>query len=88
MRGWRPATRSPEVVVELLNRFFAVVVDEVHAHGGWVNKFQGDATLVVFGAPVALDDTGGPGAGRGAGAGPPIAGRGAGAISGHRRGLR
>ena len=50
------ATRSPEVVVELLNRFFAVVVDEVHVHGGWVNKFQGDATLVVFGTPVALDD--------------------------------
>lgn len=50
------ATRPPEEVVELLNRFFGVVVDEVHAHGGWVNKFQGDATLVVFGAPVALDD--------------------------------
>jgi adenylate cyclase len=47
------ATRPPGEVVELLNRFFGVVVDEVHANGGWVNKFQGDATLAVFGAPVA-----------------------------------
>ena len=50
------SSRPAEEVVELLNRFFTVVIDEVHAHGGWVNKFQGDATLVVFGAPVALDD--------------------------------
>ncbi len=53
------ATRPPQEVVELLNRFFSVVIDEVHAHGGWVNKFQGDATLVVFGAPAELDDRAG-----------------------------
>jgi adenylate cyclase len=53
------ATRPPHEVVELLNRFFGVVIDEVHEHGGWVNKFQGDATLVVFGAPAALDDAAG-----------------------------
>jgi adenylate cyclase len=46
-------------VVELLNRFFGVVIDEVHGHGGWVNKFQGDATLAVFGAPADLDDAAG-----------------------------
>lgn len=50
------ATRPPHEVVDLLNRFFGVVVDEVLAQGGWVNKFQGDATLVVFGAPAELDD--------------------------------
>lgn len=48
--------RPPDEVVEMLNRFFAVVVEEVHAHGGWINKFQGDATLAVFGAPAAIDD--------------------------------
>jgi adenylate cyclase len=53
------ATQPAEAVVELLNRFFGVVIDEVHAHGGWVNKFQGDATLVVFGAPTELDDPAG-----------------------------
>jgi adenylate cyclase len=50
------ATLPAHDVVALLNRFFGVVVDEVHAHGGWVNKFQGDATLVVFGAPTELPD--------------------------------
>jgi adenylate cyclase len=53
------ATRPPHEVVVLLNRFFGVVIDEVHEHGGWVNKFQGDATLVVFGAPAELDDAAG-----------------------------
>lgn len=44
--------RPPAEVVELLNRFFAVVIDEVNARKGLVNKFEGDATLAVFGAPV------------------------------------
>lgn len=49
-------TSRPAVeVVELLNRFFAVVVDEVDRHHGLVNKFEGDAVLAVFGAPVALE---------------------------------
>lgn len=51
--------RPPTEVVALLNRFFAVVVDEVHAHGGWINKFQGDATLAVFGAPATVPDAAG-----------------------------
>jgi adenylate cyclase len=50
------AERSPDEVVQALNRFFAVVVETVDEHGGWVNKFQGDAALVVFGAPVAQTD--------------------------------
>ncbi|MDO9410602.1 adenylate/guanylate cyclase domain-containing protein [Patulibacter sp.] len=50
------AEHSPDEVVAALNRFFAVVVETVDEHGGWVNKFQGDAALVVFGAPVAQDD--------------------------------
>ncbi|MCV7431233.1 adenylate/guanylate cyclase domain-containing protein [Mycolicibacterium bacteremicum] len=50
-------TSRPAVeVVELLNRFFAVVVDEVDRHHGLVNKFEGDAVLAVFGAPVSLDN--------------------------------
>ena len=47
------AERPPEEVVAILNRFFSIVVDTVGRHGGWVNKFEGDAALVVFGAPVA-----------------------------------
>jgi adenylate cyclase len=47
---------SATEVVQVLNRFFAVVVDEVDRHGGLVNKFIGDAVLAIFGAPVELDD--------------------------------
>ena len=50
------ATRwSATDVVALLNRFFTIVVDTVDGHGGWVNKFEGDAALCVFGAPLADD---------------------------------
>lgn len=48
--------RPPTEVVALLNRFFAVVVEEVHRNGGLVNKFEGDAALAVFGAPVDATD--------------------------------
>lgn len=46
----------PEEVVEMLNRFFGVVVDEVDQRQGLVNKFIGDAVLAVFGAPVETED--------------------------------
>lgn len=48
--------RSPEAVVELLNRFFATVVRVISSEGGWINKFEGDGALCVFGAPVATED--------------------------------
>ena len=47
---------SPERVVALLNEFFDVVVDAVHDRRGLVNKFEGDAALCVFGAPVPQAD--------------------------------
>ena len=50
------ATHPPAEVVAVLNRFFAVVVAEVHEHGGSVNKFEGDAALAVFGAPTSVPD--------------------------------
>jgi adenylate cyclase len=46
------AKQSPAEVVALLNRFFTVIVDEVNRRRGLVNKFEGDATLAVFGAPA------------------------------------
>jgi adenylate cyclase len=51
--------RPPEQVVALLNAFFAIVVEVVEEHGGWVNKFEGDAALCVFGAPTARPDVAG-----------------------------
>lgn len=46
----------PEQVVDMLNRFFAVVVSVVNREGGWVNKFEGDAALCIFGAPMDQPD--------------------------------
>jgi adenylate cyclase len=42
--------------VALLNDFFRLVVETVEEHGGWVNKFEGDAALCVFGAPTKRPD--------------------------------
>ncbi|MDN5860294.1 MAG: adenylate/guanylate cyclase domain-containing protein, partial [Pseudonocardia sp.] len=53
------AAREPEEVVEVLNRFFGVVVGTVEEHGGWINKFEGDAALAVFGAPAPVADPAG-----------------------------
>ena len=50
------STRPPAEVVNLLNEFFRVVVDTVGRHGGFVNKFQGDAALAIFGAPIEHPD--------------------------------
>lgn len=53
------STRPPAEVVHLLNEFFRVVVDTVGRHGGFVNKFQGDAALAIFGAPIEHPDSSG-----------------------------
>jgi adenylate cyclase len=49
----------PTEVVRLLNLFFRVVVETAEEHSGLVNKFEGDAALCVFGAPVASRDPAG-----------------------------
>jgi adenylate cyclase len=48
-------SQPPTEVVKVLNRFFAIVVEEVDRHHGLVNKFEGDASLAIFGAPNHLD---------------------------------
>jgi adenylate cyclase len=53
------ATSPPTEVMARLNQFFAEVVDVVEGHGGWINKFEGDAALAVFGAPTDHDDAAG-----------------------------
>lgn len=47
--------RPPHEVAEVLNAFFRIVVAAVDEHGGFINKFQGDAALAVFGAPLRSD---------------------------------
>ena len=50
------SNRPAKEVVELLNRLFTVIVEEVDRHRGLVNKFEGDAALAIFGAPVSLEN--------------------------------
>ena len=47
---------EPQEVVRRLNAFFGVVIDTVSRHGGWVNKFEGDGAMCVFGAPAEQHD--------------------------------
>ncbi len=47
---------DPGQVVDMLNRFFEVVVTTVNREGGWVNKFEGDAALCLFGVPDVEED--------------------------------
>jgi class 3 adenylate cyclase len=49
------ASHPPQEVARVLNNFFRIVVSAVDDHNGLINKFQGDAALAVFGAPLALD---------------------------------
>jgi adenylate cyclase len=46
----------PAEVVATLNAYFGCVVHVVGAEGGWVNKFEGDGALCVFGAPATQPD--------------------------------
>ncbi|MGB6206838.1 adenylate/guanylate cyclase domain-containing protein [Mycobacterium sp.] len=46
------SSRSPQEVAEVLNDFFRIVVSAVDERNGLINKFQGDAALAVFGAPL------------------------------------
>ena len=46
----------PEQVVAFLNRYLARVVAQVDAHVGYLNKFIGDAVVVVFNGPLDQTD--------------------------------
>lgn len=56
IRGFTPLSEHmpPKQVVRILNRYFTEMVEECMEHGGLIDKFIGDAILVVFGAPVRL----------------------------------
>jgi adenylate cyclase len=46
----------PEHVVAVLNRFFDAALDTIERFDGFVNKFVGDALMVVFNGPVDQGD--------------------------------
>ena len=47
---------EPEQVVEAINEYFRIASHYIDEHGGYVDKFIGDAVLGVFGAPIARPD--------------------------------
>ncbi|WP_245677972.1 adenylate/guanylate cyclase domain-containing protein [Nocardia acidivorans] len=47
---------APHDFVAKLNRLLSIVVAATEENHGLVNKFEGDAALCIFGAPLALDD--------------------------------
>ncbi len=48
-------TSPPDTVVKLLNQYFDVMVKEIIAQNGYVDKFIGDAILAVFKGEFHLD---------------------------------
>jgi class 3 adenylate cyclase len=45
-----------EDVVELLNLYFSELIPIIKKHGGFPDKFIGDAIVAIFGAPVHFDN--------------------------------
>jgi class 3 adenylate cyclase/CheY-like chemotaxis protein len=48
---------APQEVVEILNDYLPIIVNAANQYGGMVNKFGGDSTLLVFGAPKPLRES-------------------------------
>lgn len=47
---------EPERVVEFLNQYLALTTRCIFENDGTVDKFIGDATMAIWGAPAAVDD--------------------------------
>jgi class 3 adenylate cyclase len=47
---------EPETLRQIMSRYFSTIAVTCERHGGTVEKFIGDAAMVVFGMPVAQED--------------------------------
>ncbi len=58
IRGFTPISErlQPSVVVDMLNRYLEQIVPVVEQHQGFLNKFIGDAVVVVFNGPIEQRD--------------------------------
>ena len=50
------AQAGPEEYHRVVDRFFALALEEVHRYEGTVNQFLGDGFMALFGAPIAHED--------------------------------
>jgi class 3 adenylate cyclase len=58
LRGFTSFSEStaPQRVIELLNEYFSEMIDAIFGHRGTLVGYRGDGLLVVFGAPIPMDD--------------------------------
>jgi class 3 adenylate cyclase/tetratricopeptide (TPR) repeat protein len=47
---------GPDAMYPLVDRFFEIVLREVHRYEGTVNQFLGDGFMALFGAPITYED--------------------------------
>lgn len=58
LRNFTPTTEllATEDLVRHLNRYFGLMIDEVHRYEGTLDKLMGDAVMALFNAPLADED--------------------------------
>jgi class 3 adenylate cyclase len=49
--------REPERIIEILNEYFSVAVEQVMRYKGYIDKFIGDCIMAVWGVPVVSSET-------------------------------
>jgi len=47
---------DPKGVISFLNEYFSMLVGVVFENDGWIDKFIGDAIMVIYGLPVKYED--------------------------------
>lgn len=48
--------KDPEALISYLNEYFTLMTEIIQKHNGYIDKFIGDAIMVVFGSPVPYQD--------------------------------
>jgi class 3 adenylate cyclase len=47
--------QDPTTTIDLLNNYFALMIEAVVGNNGTVNQFEGDGLMAIFGAPIHYD---------------------------------